>query len=82
MQLVAQGSAFDAWYKAGPSAVDRAAADPLWQLHSRLSQALLLAGPPRLNDAAALGPEGLSEVEQIEQQVSSDGFVGSVMHGC
>jgi hypothetical protein len=71
MQLVLEGRAFGAWFKPGPGPAEQAAADPLWQLHSQLSQALLLAAPPRLDDAAAFGPEGLQEVKQIEQTVSS-----------
>lgn len=71
MQLLLEGRAFGTWFKPGPSPAEQAAADPLWQLHSQVSQALLLAAPPRLDDAAAFGLEGLQEVKQIEQAVSS-----------
>jgi hypothetical protein len=45
--------------------------DPLWELHGQLSQALLAADPPRLRESPGLGPEGLEEVEELEEQVGA-----------
>jgi hypothetical protein len=73
---VLEGRAFEAWYQPGLCAPAQAAADPLWQLHGQLSQALLAADPPRLREAPGLGPEGLEELEQIEEQVCRMSLAG------
>jgi hypothetical protein len=74
MQLLLDGRAAEAWYRPEPGAglAEQASGDTaaLWLLHRQLSEALTAAAPPRLKDAAALGPDGMREVEQIEQRVS------------
>lgn len=71
MQLVLEGRAFDAWYVPGPSTAQQAAANPLWRLNAQLSAALLVAEAPRLRDKASLKPEGLQELELLEQRVGA-----------
>jgi hypothetical protein len=80
MQLLLEGRAAEAWYQPVPGAglAEQASEDTaaLWLLHRQLSEALTAAAPPRLKEAAALGPDGMREVEQIEQKVSH------VVHSC
>jgi len=71
MQMVLEGRAFDDWYVSGPSRAQQAAANPLWRLHAQLSAALLVAEAPRVRDKVSLKPEGLHELELLEQRVGA-----------